>query len=72
MTRSSSVMLALISTGAPLLSTAGDLSLEDFAYAIPITTPVPSSAYRVAIPFDVYRNVAHDDLRDVRVFNARG
>jgi hypothetical protein len=72
MIRLPSVMLALISAGAPLLSTAGDLSLEDFAYALPITTPAPSSAYRIAIPLDVYRNVAHDDLRDVRVFNARG
>jgi hypothetical protein len=72
MTRSPSVMLALIAAGAPLLSAAGDLSLQDFAYAVPISTAGPSSAYRIAIPLDVYRNVAHPDLRDVRVFNARG
>ena len=72
MTRWSSVMLTLIFATVPFLSTAGDLSLQDFAYAIPITTPGPASAYRIAIPLDVYRNVAHEDLRDVRVFNARG
>jgi hypothetical protein len=65
-------MLALISAGAPLLSAAGDPSLQDFAYAIPITTRGSASAYRIAIPLDVYRNVAHEDLRDIRVFNARG
>src|SRR5262252_4343016 len=72
MTRSSSVLLALMFVAAPLLSTAGDVSLQDFAYAIPISTPGPSSAYRIAIPLDVYRNIAHEDLRDVRVFNLRG
>ena len=72
MIRAPSVVLALISAGTPLLSSAGDLSVEDFAYAISIATPGPSSAYRIAIPLDVYRNVAHADLRDVRVFNARG
>jgi hypothetical protein len=72
MSRSSLAMLALVSAGAPVLSTAGDLSLQDFAYAIPITTSAPSSAYRIKIPLDIYRNVAHQDLRDVRVFNARG
>jgi len=55
-----------------MLSTAGDLSPQDFAYAIPITTPAPSPAYRIKIPLDIYRGVAHEDLRDIRVFNARG
>jgi len=72
MTRSSFAMLALVSAGAPILSMAGDLSPQDFAYAIPITTSVPSPAYRIKIPLDIYRSVAHEDLRDIRVFNARG
>jgi hypothetical protein len=72
MIRSLSVLLALISAGTPLLSAAGELSLQDFAYAIPVTPAGPSPAYRIAIPLNVYQNVAHEDLRDVRVFNARG
>jgi len=66
--------LTLIATsaGVPMLAAAEDLSPRDFAYAAPITTPVASSAYRIAIPLEVYRNVAHEDLRDIRVFNARG
>ena len=71
-TRASLAMLALVSVGAPILSTAGDLSPQDFAYAIPITTSTPSPAYRIRIPLDIYRSVAHEDLRDIRVFNARG
>jgi hypothetical protein len=28
--------------------------------------------YRLALPLDVYRGLAHADLRDIRVFNAKG
>jgi Protein of unknown function (DUF3999) len=36
------------------------------------TAGKPESLYRLRLPLDVYRGLAHGDLRDVRVFNARG
>jgi len=51
---------------------AADLTPQDFAYGMAITTPAPAEAYRLTIPFEVYTKIAHDDLRDLRVFNARG
>lgn len=64
--------LILVVTAATARAVAGDLALDDFAYAAPIITRGTSSAYRIRVPFAVYQNVAHQDLRDVRVFNARG
>jgi len=68
-----SIPLVLMLMLAPLAAArAADLSPQDFAYAMAITTPAQAAAYRVAIPLEVYRNAAHEDLRDLRVFNARG
>ncbi len=44
----------------------------DFAYGMRINAAQSSAAYRVAIPVDVYSKSTHDDLRDVRIFNADG
>jgi Protein of unknown function (DUF3999) len=71
MTRSWQSVSLGIFAAAPLLAAAAELSLQDFAYEMPITTTGSSSAYRISIPLDVYRNVAHEDLRDIRVFNGR-
>ncbi len=59
------------------LLTAGGLARavdgpDDFAYGIPIYATQSSAAYRVAIPVDVYAKSTHEDLRDVRIFNADG
>jgi hypothetical protein len=49
-----------------------EVSPHDFAYGMPILTPAAAPAYRLAVPLEVYRKVVYEDLRDVRVFNARG
>jgi hypothetical protein len=49
-----------------------ELSPKDFAYGMPITVSAQAAAYRVAIPLEVYRKIVHDDLSDLRVFNASG
>ena len=72
MTRSSLTVLAGLLAATTLRAVAGELSPQDFAYEVPLTTPGSAAAYRVPIPLEVYRHVAHEDLRDVRVFNARG
>jgi Protein of unknown function (DUF3999) len=49
--------------------------LSDYANKRTIDTATASAAqgmYRLALPLDVYRGLAHADLRDVRVFNAKG
>ena len=37
-----------------------------------IDTPTRSGLFRIDVPESVYRGAAHDDLRDLRVFNASG
>jgi uncharacterized protein DUF3999 len=67
------VCFALVLLPATLGWTAdAELSPKDFAYGMPITVPAPAAAYRVAIPLEVYRKIVHDDLSDLRVFNASG
>jgi hypothetical protein len=63
------VGLSVVSAGA-LAETAAVRG--DFAYGIPISTTETAAAYRVAIPVDVYAKSTHEDLRDVRIFNAAG
>jgi hypothetical protein len=54
-------------------SAAGaELRPADFAYGMRVITDKPAAAYRVTVPYDLYRAVVHADLSDVRVFNARG
>ena len=54
------------------ITSAAELSSADFAFGMPVVTPADASAYRVALPADVYRDAVRQDLADVRVFNARG
>jgi hypothetical protein len=61
--------LSMASTGA-LAETAAVPG--DFAFGISISATQGAAAYRVAIPFDVYAKSTHEDLRDIRVFNAAG
>ena len=72
MTRSPVAVLVGLLAASALPATASELSPQDFAYEVLLVTPGSATAYRVSVPLDVYRNVAHEDLRDVRVFNARG
>jgi hypothetical protein len=72
MIRSVCLALALLSVSVTLGAQAADLSPQDFAYGMQITTPAPAAAYRLAVPLEVYRKVVHEDLSDLRVFNARG
>jgi hypothetical protein len=39
---------------------------------MPIDTPTAGTAYRFTIPVEVFMKVAHEDLRDIRVFNSSG
>jgi len=65
-------LVLLASVGATAATSAVELHPEDFAYGIVLETPNPGTAYRFALPLDVYRKAAHEDLRDLRVFNSRG
>ena len=51
---------------------AADLSPDDFAYGMPVLTPGSAAAYRLALPAEVYQRTVHDNLSDLRVFNAQG
>jgi len=53
-------------------ASSAELSPADFAFGMPVVTPADASAYRVALPADIYRDTVHADLADIRVFNARG
>jgi hypothetical protein len=54
------------------LTNAAELQPHDFAYGMPLETPTPGTAYHFTLPLEVYSKVTHEDLRDLRVFNARG
>jgi Protein of unknown function (DUF3999) len=64
--------LGLLWASAMCCAGAADLSPGDFAYGMQVTTPVAAAAYRATVPLEVYRKVVHEDLSDLRVFNARG
>jgi hypothetical protein len=64
--------LTLLATSALASAAHADLAPQDFAYGMPIQTSAPGAAYRVPVPLEVYRNVAHEDLSDLRIFNASG
>ena len=63
---------AALSCLAASVASPAQLSAQDFAYARTIETPGKSSAYRVALPADIYKKTVRTDLGDIRVFNARG
>jgi hypothetical protein len=66
------LFLSILNIAWAARAQAAELSPEDFAYGMTITTPAPATAYRVAIPLEVYKKAVHEDLRDLRVFNAQG
>jgi hypothetical protein len=51
---------------------AAELTPTDFAYGQTVIAPEPATAYRVALPLELYRSSVRSDLGDVRVFNERG
>jgi uncharacterized protein DUF3999 len=64
--------LLLLCASAAGGASAADLSPADFGYGMEIRTPVTAEAYRVTVPYSVYAKVTHEDLRDLRLFDARG
>ena len=62
----------LLGCGASGLTGAAEPRPQDFAYGMPIETPAAGTAYRLTVPVEVFMKVAHEDLRDTRVFNASG
>jgi Protein of unknown function (DUF3999) len=70
--KSLEALAVLLFWSASRLTPAAELHPADFAYGTPIETRSPGTAYRFTLPVDVFMKVAHEDLRDLRVFNARG
>lgn len=48
------------------------LTPDDFAFGYDIALEGEAAIYRLRLPQDVYARIAHDDLSDIRVFNAAG
>jgi hypothetical protein len=46
--------------------------IDDYAYAAPVSIARQAPFQRVELPATVYRSLTHDDLSDLRVFNADG
>jgi len=67
----SSLIILLLGTAAAW-SDVADVRPHDFAYGMPIKVTAEGAAYRLTVPIEVYKGVAHDDLSDLRIFNARG
>lgn len=63
---------ALGSLITPLAVQANEPRLADFAEGQTLITEGNYPLYQLTLPEQVYRRVAHADLRDVRVFNADG
>jgi Protein of unknown function (DUF3999) len=72
MSRSLRALLLAIVSAACGSALAADLRPQDFAYGMPIEGPNAGTAYRFTVPVEVFTKVAHEDLRDIRVFNAAG
>lgn len=66
------VLAVILGCSAGSLAVATELHPEDFAYGMPIESGTAGTAYHFTIPAEVFMKVAHEDLRDIRVFNARG
>ena len=64
-------LIVLTLTAGSIAASAAE-SPDDFAYAMPIAVDAQEALYQVELPAALYRGVTRADLRDVRVFNARG
>ena len=72
MSRSVPALVVILGCGLGGMGFAAELHPEDFAYGMRIETRGTGTAYRLTIPVEVFMKATHEDLRDVRVFNARG
>jgi hypothetical protein len=72
MIRSGWFAVMLIAASALAAAANGELVPGDFAYGMPIRSSAVGAAFRVPVPLEVYRNVVHEDLADLRIFNASG
>lgn len=72
MSRPAAIMALLLGVGAAGWGHAADLGPHDFAYGLPIRITGAGTAYHLTLPLEVYRNTSHEDLSDLRVFNAQG
>jgi hypothetical protein len=72
MIRGGWIALPLLAATVASWAADSEVSPKDFAYGMGITVPAPAAAYRVAIPLEIYQKIVHEDLSDLRVFNARG
>lgn len=58
--------------GCANLARAQMISPKDFAYEQLTISTEAAPAYRFSLPLNVYQNTFHEDLADLRVFNADG
>jgi len=72
MSRPLRALLVVLAGGASGIAPAAELHPDDFAYGMPIETQGTGTAFRVSVPVEVFTKATHEDLRDLRVFNARG
>src|SRR5215472_12909395 len=72
MSRSWAALLLMLGCAASATTLASQLHPQDFAYGMPIETTTAGTAYRFTLPVEVFTRVVHEDLRDLRVFNAGG
>ena len=72
MIRTLGAFLLLASVVFTSATPAAGSSPSDFSYGMSIETSAPAAAYRLTLPVEVYRQITHEDLRDLRVFNGSG
>lgn len=63
---------AVVVAFTAVADTSATLEPKHFRVTRPIVTTSEGGIFRVDLPEDVYRSVTHEDLRDLRVFNASG
>jgi hypothetical protein len=64
--------MAVMSLVPAASAIAADLTAHDFAYGAPVQAQGSAAAYRLTLPVEVYRQIVHEDLSDLRVFNGQG
>jgi hypothetical protein len=64
------IALLLLLLAGP--ASAGPLTMNDFAYGIPLQVDGDGAIYSLPLPAEVYRRAVRADLGDLRVFNGNG